>query len=122
MDQPLPGAPTVRGLVPSGPQGGQPRWFICSAGRDIELRTRWLCDGTRNTRNTTSVYWFGPPESKTLHPVLNCIDESVVLGRTPLPALYWLTDKVGRPGVQVDYNKETYLKSATIISRDLRTI
>jgi hypothetical protein len=29
---------------------------------------------------------------------------------TPLPALYWLTDKVGGPGAQVGYNMETYLR------------
>jgi hypothetical protein len=28
----------------------------------------------------------------------------VVLRRTPLPALYWLTDKVGGPRVQIGYN------------------
>jgi hypothetical protein len=25
---------------------------------------------TRNTENTTSLYWFGPPESNTLRPVV----------------------------------------------------
>jgi hypothetical protein len=45
----------------------------------------------------------------------------VVLGRTPLPALYRLTDKVAGPRVQVGYNMETYLKSVTTLSRDLRT-
>jgi hypothetical protein len=41
-----------------------------------------------------------PPESKTLCTVLGvCIaDEGTgVLGRTALPALYWLMDKVGAP-------------------------
>jgi hypothetical protein len=61
------------------------------------------------------LYWFGPPESKTLRLVLDCIT-SIVAGlhgrgvdgllrymcwpvpeRTPLPALYWATDKVGGP-------------------------
>jgi hypothetical protein len=35
--------------------------------------------------------------NKTLRPVLDCITLIVgdlVLGRTPLPTLYWLTDKV----------------------------
>jgi hypothetical protein len=55
------------------------------------------------------LYWFGPPESKTLRPVagVDCLrvgrDDHVVdglrvvPGRTPLPALYWATDKVGGP-------------------------
>jgi hypothetical protein len=51
------------------------------------------------------LYWFRPPESKTLHPVLHCIHliiakvevVRVVLGRTPLPTLYWATFKAGEP-------------------------
>jgi hypothetical protein len=30
-----------------------------------------------------------------------------------LPALYWLTDKVGGPRVQVGYNMETNLRNVT---------
>jgi hypothetical protein len=58
------------------------------------------------------LYWFGPPESKTLRPVLQFVlmarrDNMAtcrwsagcmcwpVPGRTPLPALYWATDKIG---------------------------
>jgi hypothetical protein len=60
------------------------------------------------------LYWFGPPESKTLRPVLQFVLLTLrdymetcrwsagcmcwpVPGRTPLPALYWATDKVGGP-------------------------
>jgi hypothetical protein len=60
------------------------------------------------------LYWFGPPESKTLHPVIRFVllawrDYMAtfrwsagykcwpVPGRTPLPALYWVTDKVSGP-------------------------
>jgi hypothetical protein len=52
-----------------------------------------------------SLYWFGSPKSKTLRTILGCIDLIVVLRRTSLPALYWLTDKVGEPGFQVSYNR-----------------
>jgi hypothetical protein len=45
----------------------------------------------------------------------------MVIGRTPLPALYWLTGKVVGPGVQVGYNRGTYLKSVTTLYCDLRT-
>jgi hypothetical protein len=81
---------------------------------DRELRTRWLCWRStrklrRDTRDKTILYWFGPPESKTLRPVLRFVllrfqvglhgrgvdGLLVVPGRTPLPALYWATDKVG---------------------------
>jgi hypothetical protein len=54
------------------------------------------------------LYWFRPPKSKTLRPVLRfvllrsqVVVEVDVTGRcpwgTPLPALYWATDKVGGP-------------------------
>jgi hypothetical protein len=54
----------------------------------------------------TILYRFGPPESTTLRPVLDCIEILVkveeveitcTLGRMPLPALYCVTDKVGGP-------------------------
>jgi hypothetical protein len=38
---------------------------------DRELRTRWSHTSTRNTENTTSLYWFGPPESNNLRPVVD---------------------------------------------------
>jgi hypothetical protein len=63
----------VRCLDPHSPQGCQPRRFIYSAGRDLRLRTRRLRSSTWNTIDTTSLYWFRPPESKTLRPVLDCI-------------------------------------------------
>jgi hypothetical protein len=46
----------------------------------------------------------------------------MVLGRTSLAALYSLADKVGGPGVHVGYNRETYLKSVTTLSYNLRTV
>jgi hypothetical protein len=45
-------------------------WFICSAGRSLRLRTRRSHTSTQNTENTVSLYWFGPPESNTLRPVV----------------------------------------------------
>jgi hypothetical protein len=56
------------------PHGCQPQWFICSTGRTLGLRTRRLHTSTWNTKNTVSLYWFRPLESKTLHPVLDFID------------------------------------------------
>jgi hypothetical protein len=43
---------------------------------DRELRTRRLRMSTRNTENTTSLYWFGPLESNTLRPVVgvDCLE------------------------------------------------
>jgi hypothetical protein len=55
------------------------------------------------------LYWFRPPESKTLHPVLRFVLLRSQVGlhgrgvngllpkRAPLLALYWVTDKVGGP-------------------------
>jgi hypothetical protein len=52
------------------PIGSQPRWFSCSTRGNLRLRTRRLPTSTQNTENTTSLYWFGPPESKTLRLVV----------------------------------------------------
>jgi hypothetical protein len=55
------------------------------------------------TRDKAILYWFGPPESKTIHPVLQFVllawrnYMATCPRRTPLPALYWATDKVGGP-------------------------
>jgi hypothetical protein len=68
---------------------------------------------TTRHKDKTILYWFGPPESKTLRPVLRFVllrsqvglhdrgvdggGLQVVPGRMPLLALYWATDKVGGP-------------------------
>jgi hypothetical protein len=88
-------------------------------GEDLGLRTLWLCNGTWNTRDTLSLYWFRTPESKTLRPVLDCIDVVASnLGVTSprvnaLVALYLLMEKVGGPRVHVGYNMETNLRKVT---------
>jgi hypothetical protein len=75
-------------------------WFSCSAGRSLRLRTRRSHMSTRNTENTVSLYWFGPPESNTLRPVvgLDCLrigrDDDVTKG-VASSALYWPADEVG---------------------------
>jgi hypothetical protein len=97
----------------SSPQGGQPRWFICSARRDLGLRTRRLCKSTWNNGDTVSYTGSGlrrvKPYVQFLVFVLR-MKVQVVLRRTPLLDLYWLKDKVGGPRVQVGYNVETYLR------------
>jgi hypothetical protein len=52
------------------PTGGSTLWFSGLVRGNLRLRTRRLRLSTRNTQNTTSLYWFGPPESKTLRPVV----------------------------------------------------
>jgi hypothetical protein len=42
---------------------------VKSRAKNSKLRT-----STRNTKDTTSLYWFRPPESKTLRLILDCID------------------------------------------------
>jgi hypothetical protein len=51
----------------------------------------------RNTENTTSLYWFGPPESNTLRPVVgvDCFEDCVMLQGVTSSALYWPADEVG---------------------------
>jgi hypothetical protein len=68
---------------------GQPRSFICLAGWNLGLRTRRLCMSTRNTEDTTSLYLFGPPKSKTLCLVVgvDCLRIACLQG-VFLPALY----------------------------------
>jgi hypothetical protein len=72
------------------------------------------------TQGQGNLYWFGPPESKTLHPVLDCITSIVagLHGRGVDGLLYprghpcppYMGDGQGRwTGVQVGYNRETYL-------------
>jgi hypothetical protein len=64
---------------------------------------------TARHKDKAILYWFGPPESKTLRPVLDCIT-SIVAGlhgrgvdgllcpqEGALAALYRVTDKVGGP-------------------------
>jgi hypothetical protein len=70
------------------------------------------------------LYWFGPLESKTLRPVLRfvLVRSQVVCG-VHVPMWRWLADVLGDAlarlilgdgqgrwtGVQVGYNRETYL-------------
>jgi hypothetical protein len=70
-----------------------------------------MSQGTRETRRiyTGLGLWRVKPYVQVLVFVLQ-MKVQVVLGRTPLLALYWLTDKVDGPRVQVGYNMETYLK------------
>jgi hypothetical protein len=52
-------------------------------GGHLELRTRWICNDTRNKRDTTSLYWFGSLES-----IVDCIALDgcdLVLGERPYP-------------------------------------
>jgi hypothetical protein len=52
---------------------------------------------TQNTENTMSLYWFGPPESNTLRPVVgvDCLRIGRMLQGVASFALYWLADEVG---------------------------
>jgi hypothetical protein len=51
---------------------------------------------TRNTENMASLYWFGPPESKTLRPVLRLVflEDCVIVQGVASFALYWPADEV----------------------------
>jgi hypothetical protein len=55
-----------------------------------------------------NLYWFRPPESKILRPVVGVVLlvrlRVKVHGGAPLLALYLLTNKVGGPKVQVGYD------------------
>jgi hypothetical protein len=44
-----------------------------------------------------SLYWFGPPESKTLRPVVgvDCLGDCVIVQGVASFALYWPADEVG---------------------------
>jgi hypothetical protein len=63
---------------------------------------------TRNTENTMNLYWFGPPKSKTLCPVLwfVLLGDCVIVTRVASPALYWPADG-SVPRLLVGYDQET---------------
>jgi hypothetical protein len=65
-------------------------------GWNLRLRTRRSHMSTRNTENTTSLYWFGPPESKTLRPVLRFVllEDCVIVQGVTSSALYRPVDEV----------------------------
>jgi hypothetical protein len=52
---------------------------------------------TWSTENTTSLYWFRPPESKTVHPVLRFVllGDCMIVQGVASSALYWPADEVG---------------------------
>jgi hypothetical protein len=52
---------------------------------------------TWNTENTASLYWFGPPESNTLRPVVgvDCLRIELIVQWVTSSNLYWLADEVG---------------------------
>jgi hypothetical protein len=62
----------------------------------------------RNAENTASLYWFGPPESKTLHPVLRFVllGDSVMVQGSPRPP-YIVQRMRSVPRLLVGYNQET---------------
>jgi hypothetical protein len=66
-------------------------------GWNLRLRTRRSHTSTRNTENTASLYWLGPPESKTLRLVLRFVllGDCVLSTRVASPTLYWPADEVG---------------------------
>jgi hypothetical protein len=66
-------------------------------GWNLRPRTRRSHTSTRNTENTASLYWFGPPESKTLRPVVGVdfLGIAYVVQGVASSALYWLVDEVG---------------------------
>jgi hypothetical protein len=87
---------TVRWWDLDSPRGFQSLWFSCSARWNLRLRTQRLRMSTRNTKKTASLYWFGPPESKTLCPVVGVDYLRIAYGtRVASPALYWPVDEVG---------------------------
>jgi hypothetical protein len=85
-------------MVRSGqPTGVLILWFSCSVGRSLRLRTQRSHTSTRNAENTTSLYWFEPPESNTLRPVVSvdCLRIGRLVQRVTSSALYWPVDEVG---------------------------
>jgi hypothetical protein len=75
---------------------------------DGMLQTRRSHTSTRNTENTTSLYWFGPPESNTLRPVVgvDCLRIGFVVQGIASSTLYWPTDE-SVPRLLVGHDQET---------------
>jgi hypothetical protein len=83
-------------------------WFSCSMGRSLRLRTRRSHKSTWNTDNTTSLYWFGSPESNTVRPVVgvDCLRIVYVHRGSPRPP-YIGQRMRSIPRLLVGYNQET---------------
>jgi hypothetical protein len=69
-------------------------------GEESKAKNSKVAHKYANTDNTTSLYWFGPPESKTLRPVLQFVLLRVeglveVTQGIASSALYWPADEVG---------------------------
>jgi hypothetical protein len=75
---------------------------------------------TTRHKDKAILYWFGPPESKTLRPVLRFAllawrDYMATCPQEDAVARLILGDRQGRwTGVHIGYNRETYVKSITI--------
>jgi hypothetical protein len=62
----------------------------------------------RNTENTTSLYWFGPPESNTLYPVVgvDCLGIGLLYKGSPRPP-YIVQRMRSVPRLLIGYDQET---------------
>jgi hypothetical protein len=78
-------------------RGVNPCGSVVRAGYNLRLRTQRSHMSARNTENMTSLYWFGPPKSNTLHPVVgvDCLGIEYVVQKVTSSALYWPADEVG---------------------------
>jgi hypothetical protein len=81
-------------------------WLSCSVGRsgakNVMVMLAYHTEITARHKDKAILYWFGPRVKPYVQFFgLYCwrgeITWRPVPGRTPLPALYWVTDKVGRP-------------------------
>jgi hypothetical protein len=74
LDQPLLGAPNVRGLGLNSPRGGSTLVVYLFGGRSSRARNSMVMRWHTDKKDTTILCWFRPPESKTLRLVLGvCI-------------------------------------------------
>jgi hypothetical protein len=63
---------------------------------------------TRNTENTTSLYWFGPLESNTLRPVVGVDCLRIVYEYKGSPRQPYIGQRMRSvPRLLVGYNQET---------------
>jgi hypothetical protein len=79
-------------------------------GDELRLRTRRSHTSTRNTENTASLYWFGPPESNTLRPVVgvDCLGLVEVMLHKGSPRPPYIGQRMRSvPRLLIGYDQET---------------
>jgi hypothetical protein len=79
-------------------------------GEESKAKNLKLHTSTRNTENTASLYWFRPPESNTLRPVVgvDCLRIALIEVNKGSPRPPYIGQRMrSAPRLLVGYDQET---------------